>query len=85
MPNLDAADAQRGAVLETALKALRALAPEELESLREAAKALARAISRAHQETLVAVGLGRYTLGGFMLTDLGKVAAEITRDHPSLI
>lgn len=78
-------ESQRRAIRAVVLEKLCALSTDERRSLCEVAKPLARAIPRAHQDALVAAGLGWHALGGFMLTDLGNVAAGIVRDTPSLI
>lgn len=75
------ADAQRCAIFAYAREKLRMLSADERVSLCEVDKGLlARTIPAAHQDALIAAELGKHALGGFMLTDLGKVAAGIARE-----
>jgi hypothetical protein len=75
----------RCAVFATVVSKLRHLSPEVSASLLETSKQLERTIPVSHQNDLIAAGLARHALGGFMLTDLGTTAATVLRDSAGSI
>jgi hypothetical protein len=75
-------DGLRRAALEAITQKLSGLSEDEIASLIEAAKGpLAPTISEEHATALIKADLAKQALGGFMLTDLGRAAADVARDH----
>jgi hypothetical protein len=74
-------DDRRRATLEEIMQKLDGLSDAEIASLCEVGKGrLARRIPMEHQAALIDAGFGRHAREGFMLTDLGKAAADVARD-----
>jgi hypothetical protein len=75
-------DGRRRALLEAVTQKLRQLSEDEIASLIEAAKGpLAPTISEQHSTALIDADLATQALGGLMLTDLGRAAADVARDR----
>ena len=75
-------DGRRRALLEAITQKLMRLSEDEIASLIEAATGpLAPTISEEHATALIKADLAKRALGGFMLTDLGKAAADVARDR----
>jgi hypothetical protein len=75
-------DDRRRATLTAIMQELDGLSDAAIASLSEVAKGLlARRIPMEHQAALLDAGFGRYAREGFMLTDIGKAAADVARDH----
>jgi hypothetical protein len=73
-------DKLRRAQVEEIMQKLDGLSDAEITSLCEVEKGhLARRIPIEHQAALIDAGFGRHAREGFMLTDLGKAAAEVVR------
>jgi hypothetical protein len=80
--DIETDDDRRRALLESLTQKVRQLSDAEIASLCEVGKGLlARRIPMEHQAVLIAAGLARQAPGGFMLTDLGKAAADVARDR----
>lgn len=76
-------DDRRRVISGAVLQKLGGLSADEVASLCETGKGLlARTVPDEHQAALIAAGLARQATGGFMLTDLGKAAANFARDRP---